>query len=318
MSPQPVHSVRHTIGVAAPATVVYGLLADAPRWPVLVPSHVHVERIDAAGSRQQLREQLRVWDLRAGHVRSSTVRRVLRPQHRLIDFEQQDTHLPGAPARGTWTVEPDGTGHCLLTLHHHQPAGPGEPPGSRQADVRALLARVRESAEQWERLDELLLSFEDSVHVDGPAELVYDFLYRIGDWADLLPHVDSAAVTEDRPGVQIAALDTCAGETGETLSTRTVRLCFPHAGRIVYQDSAPSGLIAAHSGEWYLVPDEPGVRVVSAHRVMLREQALTAALGEDALLVDARRQVRERLGRAGTEALGLAKWHAESAVRRLR
>ncbi|MER5917759.1 cyclase [Streptomyces sp. NPDC001982] len=231
-------------------------------------------------------------------------------------------------------MEPGGTGHCLLTLHHHQPAGPGEPPGSRQADVCTLLARVRgcagarvrESAEQWERLDELLLSFEDSVHVDGPAELVYDFLYRIGDWADLLPHVDSAAVTEDRsaavtedrPGIQIAALDTCAGETGETLSTRTVRLCFPHAGRIVYQDSAPPGLIAAHSGEWYLVPDEPGVRVVSAHRVMLREQALTAALGEDALLVDARRQVRERLGRAGTEALGLAKWHAESAVRRLR
>jgi aromatase len=259
-----------------------------------------------------------VWDVRADHVRSSVTRRVLRPRTRSIEFEQDDAFLPGAPTSGAWSVRPEGDGRSLVTLRHDRPAGPGESPDALEADVRAQLAMVRETAEQWERLDELLLSFEDSVHVEGPSELVYDFLYRIEDWVELIPHVEWAGVTEDQPGVQVAALDTCATETGETVTTEAVRLCFPHAGRIVYKETVTPELIAAHSGEWYLVPEDSGVRVVSAHHVRLREEAVEAVLGEGALLVDARRQVREWLGRASTEALGLAKWHAESAVRRLR
>ncbi|MGW7256796.1 aromatase/cyclase [Streptomyces sp. NPDC054834] len=314
MSSQRMHSSRHTVSVAAPAGVVYGLLADAPRWPVFLPSHVHVERTRFDGHE----EHLRVWDVHADHVRSSVARRVLRPQLRSIDFEQEDTFLPGAPTSGSWTVEAEGEERSLVTLRHDRPSGPGEPPGALEADVRAQLAVLRETAEHWEKLDELLLSFEDSVHVEGPLELVYDFLYRIEDWVELIPHVEWAGVTEDQPGVQVAALDTCATETGETVTTETVRLCFPHAGRIVYKETVTPELIAAHIGEWYLDPDESGVRVVSAHHVMLREEAVEAVLGEGALLVDARRYVREWLGRAGTEALALAKWHAESAVRRLR
>lgn len=314
MSSPRVRSTQHTVPVAAPAGVVYGLLADAPRWPVLLPSHVHVERMDFDGSR----EELRVWDVRADHVRSSVTRRVLRPRTRSIDFEQHDVVLPGAPTSGTWTVEPDGAARSLVTLRHDRAPAPGETAGALDADVRAELDLVRESAGQWEKLDELLLSFENSVHVDGPSEVVYDFLYRIEDWVDLIPHVEWAAVTEDQPGVQVAALDTSDGDGGRTVTTETVRLCFPHAGRIVHKETVTPDLLAAHSGEWYLVPDANGVRVVSAHHVMLREEAVETVLGEGALLVDARRHVREWFGRTDTEALNLARWHAESAVRRLR
>ncbi|MEU5599640.1 SRPBCC family protein [Streptomyces sp. NPDC020298] len=319
MSSQRVHSTEFTVSVAAPAGVVYGLLADAPRWPVFLPTHVHVERMDVGPADfDGAEEHLRVWDVRADHVRSSVARRVLRPRSRSIEFEQSDAFLPDAPTSGAWTVEPEGEDRSLVTLRHDRPAAPGQTPAQLEADVRAQLAGVRETAEHWEKLDELLLSFEDSVHVEGPSELVYDFLYRIEDWVELIPHVEWVGVTEDQPGVQVTALDSCATETGETVTTEAVRLCFPHAGRIVYKETVTSELIAAHSGEWSLVPDEAGVRVVSAHHVMLREEALPAVLGEGALLVDARRYVREWLGRASTEALALAKWHAESAVRRLR
>jgi aromatase len=177
---------------------------------------------------------------------------------------------------------------------------------------------VRESAERWEHLDELLLSFQDSIHIQGPAELVYDILYRIQDWPDLLPHVERAHVREDQPGIQFATLDTCATPTGQTTTTGLVRLCFPHAARIVHQHTAPPDPIAAHSGEWSLQPEAGGVRAVSAHRVLLCAETVPAVLGPGAQLTDARRYVRAWLGRASTETLTLAKWHAESAVRRLR
>ncbi|MER6075379.1 SRPBCC family protein [Streptomyces sp. NPDC001852] len=314
MSSQRVHAAQHTVPVAAPAGVVYGLLVDAPRWPVLLDPCIHVERVDFDGTE----ENLRLWHLRDGQVCSALARRVLRPRERRIEFERRDALLPAAPTSGTWSVAPDGDDRCLLTLRHERPAGPGETPGTLETDVRAELAALRRAAERWDRLDELLLSFEDSVYVSGSAELVYDFLYRIEDWADLVPDVEWAQVTEDQPGVQATVLHTVSPETGATVLSEAVRLCFPAAGRIVHKETVTPDPVAAHCGEWYLEPDETGVRVVSAHHVMLRESAVEAVLGGGALLVDARRYVREWLGRSSTEALSLARWHAESAVRRLR
>ncbi|NED14785.1 SRPBCC family protein [Streptomyces sp. SID9124] len=306
MSAERGHSTRRTMSVAAPAGVVYGMLADAVRWPLFLPSHLHVERIDFDGTV----EQLRVWDLADDRVRSSHVRRTLDPPARTIDFEQRSGDRADAPVTGRWSVEPDGDTRSSLTLSRDGDDAPDAVP--------ALLDQVREMAERWERLDELLVGFEDSVHVEGPSELVYDFLYRMEDWVELIPHVEWTLVREDQPGVQLAAMDTCADDTGETVTVESVRLCFPHAGRIVYKETLTPDPIASHSGEWALLPDESGVRVVSTHQVMLREDAVGRAPDGRATGADARHHVRTWLGRASTEALGLAKWHAESAVRRLR
>ncbi|MGW0752573.1 SRPBCC family protein [Streptomyces sp. NPDC002587] len=319
MSSQRVHAIEQTACVAAPAGVVYGLLADAVRWPLLLPPPVHVERMDFDG----VRERLRLWDVADERVRSFHVRRVLHPQSRSVEFEQEDTARPGAPTTGTWTVREQGA-RSLLTLRQERtleglPAA--ETARSRhewQAEPAERLAHVKAIAERWDRLDELLLSFEDSVHVDGPAELVYDFLHRIEDWPERIPHVESASVIEDVPGVQVASVDTCAAPGGGTVSTRVVRLCFPSAARIVYKELVTPALIAAHSGEWSLVPDQGGVRVVCAQQVMLREEAVEEVLGPGTCLAEARRYVRTWLGRASTETLRLAKWHAQSTVRRLR
>ncbi|MER5732999.1 SRPBCC family protein [Streptomyces sp. NPDC002138] len=320
MSSQRVHASEQTAWVAAPAGVVYGLLADAVRWPLLLPSPVHVERMDFDGEQ----ERLRLWDVSGDRVRSFHVRRVLRPHARAVDFEQEDTARLGMPVSGTWTVEPQGDTASLVTLSQRRtlvglPAAESERSRREwQTEADAQLAHLKESAERWERMDQLLLSFEDSVHVQGSAELVYDFLYRIGDWSGSVPHVEWSSVIEDVPGVQVAVMDTCAAPGGETVSTRAVRLCFPSAGRIVHKELVTPELIAAHSGEWSLVPDEDGVRVVCAQQVMLSEEAVGRVLGEGTSLAEARRYVRAWLGRASEEVLGLAKWHAQSAVRRLR
>ncbi|WP_339134493.1 SRPBCC family protein [Streptomyces sp. f51] len=308
------HSARHTVPVAAPAGVVYGLLADAPRWPLLLPSCVHAERVDS----DRAGDSLRLWQLHHGQVRSALVRRALHPRERSIAFELRDPLLPDAPARGGWNVSPGPAGHCRLTLHQEHHPAPGQAPGTLDTQVRAELAAVAEAAERWDRLDELLFSFEDSVYVCGSPEIVYDFLYRIADWADLVPHVEHAEVTEDRPGVQSTVLHTSDPDTGDTVLSRAVRLCFPAAGRIVDKATVTPDLVAAHCGEWYLEPDARGVRVARTHQVMLRESAVQRVLGAGALPVDARRHVREQLTRTSTQTLTLARWHAESALRRLR
>lgn len=313
MSSQRVHPSEHTAWIAAPAGVVYGLLADAVRWPLLLPSPVHVERMDFDG----IRERLRLWDVTDdGRVRSFHVRRVLHPRSRTVGFEQEDTARPGLATTGSWTVDEHGDGGCRVTLRQER-ALEGLPAAatahSRQewdAEAAGRLAHLKAIAERWERLDELLLSFEDSVRVDGPAELVYDFLHRIQDWPERVPHVESASVVEDVPGVQVAAVDTCATPDGRTTATRVVRLCFPSAARIVFKELVTPGAIAAHTGEWSLVPDGDGVRVVCAQQVLLRDTAEN--------LVETRRYVRTWLGRASTETLWLAKWRAQTTVRRLR
>ncbi|MFJ4781457.1 SRPBCC family protein [Streptomyces sp. NPDC088762] len=321
MSSQRVHASEQTAWIAAPAGVVYGLLADAVRWPLLLPTPVHVERIDFDG----VRERLRLWDVAGERVRSFHVRRVLHPRSRTVEFEQEDTARPGAPTTGTWTVEAHGEAQCRVTLRQERTveglpaAGTARSRQEWDEEPAAQLAHLTAIAERWERLDELLLSFEDSVHVDGPAELVYDFLHRIGDWPERVPHVESASVTEDVPGVQVAAVDTCATPDGRTLSTKAVRLCFPSAARIVYKELVTPEPIAAHTGEWSLLPDGDGVRVVCAQQVVLREEAALRLPGAGAAgLVEARRYVRTWLGRASTETLRLARWRAQTTVRRLR
>ncbi|MGW6985046.1 aromatase/cyclase [Streptomyces sp. NPDC054932] len=318
MPSQRVHTSERTAPVAAPAGVVYGLLADAVRWPLLLPSPVHVERIDFDGAR----ERLRLWDVTGDErVRSFHLNRTLHPHSRTVEFEQEDTARPGAPTTGTWTVEENGDTGCLVTLRQDRtaPALPAAAPGrTGESGPAARLAGLTAIAERWEHLDRLLLSFEDSVHIDGPAELVYDFLHRIGDWPQRVPHVESAAVTEDAPGVQIAALDTCATPDGRTLATRAVRLCFPAAARIVFKELVTPPPIAAHTGEWSLFPEGDGVRAVCTQQVLLHDAVLHAPGDGTGGPAETRRYVRTWLGRAGTETLRLAGWRARTGVRRLR
>lgn len=322
-SSQRVYASERTARLAAPAGVVYGLLADAERWPLLLPAPVHVERMDFDGRN----ELLRLWDVDAAgeRVRSFHMRRVLDPRTRSVAFELEYALRMGAPTIGSWTVEPQEDAQSLLTLRQERTlerlSGESGERSRREWDeeTEAQLAQVKEIAERWKRLDQLLLSFEDSVHVAGPAELVYDFLYRIGDWPELVASVDAARVVEDAPGVQLAAVDGFAEPDGGSITTRTARLCFPAAARIVYKELSSPELIAAHSGEWSLQPDGNGLRVVCAQQVLLREEAVGPVLGEGTELAEARRFVRDWLGGVAVGILRLAAWHGlSSGVRRLR
>ncbi|WP_406277235.1 aromatase/cyclase [Streptomyces sp. NBC_00191] len=316
MSDTRVHRTSHRVQVAAPAGVLYGLIADTVRWPLFFPPSIHVEQLEFDGTH----ERLRIWATANGRVTSWTSVRSLDPELRRVDFRQQVPASSVESMGGTWIVEARGGDRSQLTLQHDFVV-PGDAADQvawvqRATDTnsRAQLDSLKDMAEKWTRLDDLVLLFEDSVRVNGPAELVYDFLYRAGDWPELAPHVRRVELTEQAPGVQMMSMD-ASGADGALHTTESVRICFPHAGRIVYKQTAPPALMAAHTGEWSVEPDATGVTVTAQHQVVLNEADIERVLGEGVGLAAARRRVREDLGRAGTLMLALAKQHAESAVR---
>lgn len=323
MTAERAHSAAYEVTIEAPAGVVRGLVADATRWPSHLPACVHVEQLDHDGHR----ERIRIWAVVAGRVRCWISCRTHRPGGHTVEFHQERPTATVRALSGAWTVRPLGAGRSVLGLAYEcvLPAeGTGRPgggpDGSAPFDAHAFdavavaqLKGLRETAERWADLDELALSFEESVRVSGPPELVYDVLYRVRDWPALLPHVAGAVVTEDEPGVQLVSAHAFEAD-GRAHRTESVRLCFPHAGRIVHKQTVPPPLLAAHTGEWSVVSDPAGVTVSARHSVVLREADIVPVLGAGAGPARARRQVREALGRTSAATLDLAKRHAESAV----
>ncbi|MFI6149237.1 aromatase/cyclase [Streptomyces sp. NPDC051109] len=318
MSVQQVHRTSYAVDVNAPAGVVYGLIADTTQWPLFIPPSIHVERLDFDGSQ----DRFHMWVTANGSVKSWLSRRILDAPRLRIDFRQEVPPAPVVAMGGSWIVEPRGAHRSRLTLLHDfavaadRPADVDWTKRATDANSRAELAQLKEAAERWTRLDGLLLSFEDSVRINGPADLAYQFLYGVADWPQRVPHVSRVAVTEDEPGVQLLSMDTVTAD-GAAHTTESVRVCFPHAGRIVYKQTATPALMAAHTGEWSLIPDETGVTAISQHSVLLREEAVERVLGPGAGLDDARSYVREALGRNSTATLNLAKRYAETAIRTL-
>jgi ribosome-associated toxin RatA of RatAB toxin-antitoxin module len=300
MSVERAKGVTRTIHVAAAAGVVYALIADAAKWPLYLSPCIHVERLEFDGER----ERIRVWALLDGRLQSWVSLRRLDLVERRVEFCHELPSSLVEVAGSSMNIRSEGPCDTLLELLVH----------FKLADLSssADLAELKSAAERWTRLDELTLSFEQSVHIEGPAESAYDFLYRVGDWPGLVPFAARADVTEDAPGVQRVAMETVT-EHG-TYSTESVRICFPHAGRILCKGIGALPLLDAYTVEWSVVPDETGTIATVRHCVVLREEELFAVLGAGADLADGRRFLREVLSRNSLALLMLAKAHAESSV----
>jgi aromatase len=309
-----VHRTVHTTDVAAPAGAVYGLIADATRWPLFFGPNVHVERLAFDGTD----EHLEMWATANGRVSHWTSRRRLDADARRVAFRQEVPAPPLAAMSGAWIVEPQGAERSRLTLLHDFSV-----PGDRAEDVawveratdtnsRAELANIARLGERWARLDELVLSFEDTVHVAAPPEPVYAFLQRVADWQRLLPHVSRLEVSEEGP-VQVMAMDTLTAD-GASHTTESVRVCFPESGRIVYKQTRTPALMDAHTGCWTVTEaagEGSGTTVTSRHSVVLRAENIASVLGPDATVRSAREYVRQALGRNSTATMNHAKRYAE-------
>ena len=310
--PQPgAREVEHTITVSAPAESVYQLIAEVGNWPRIFPPSVYVDQIEHTGSE----ERIRIWATANGEAKTWTSRRRLDPETLRVEFRQEVSQPPVGAMGGTWVIERVSDTESRVRLLHDYRAVDDDPEKlawiERAVDRNstAELAALKTNAELAAGAEELLFSFEDTVHVDGSAKDVYDFINEAQRWSERLPHVVRVSLREDSPGLQLLEMDTRTKD-GSVHTTTSVRVCFPHS-RIVYKQIVVPALMTVHTGYWLLVETDSGMTATSQHTVVLNPANITAVLGDSASVEDARKFVKSALSANSLATLGHAKEYAE-------
>lgn len=306
--------VEHQITVDAPAPAVYRLIAEVENWPLLFPPSVYVDQVERTGDA----ERIRIWATANDEVKSWTSRRVLDPERMRIEFRQEVSAPPVAEMGGTWLVEPVSDTVTRLRLLHDYRAIDDDPASLEwieqavDRNSRSELAALKTNIETASAA-ELMFSFADSVEIDGSAKDVYDFINEADLWLERLPHVARVVLTEETPGLQTLEMDTRTKD-GSTHTTKSVRVCFPHS-RIVYKQITLPALLNLHTGYWELSERRSGDRTIvtatSQHTVVINPSKITAVLGPDADVRQAREYVHKALSGNSRATLGYAKEYAE-------
>lgn len=303
--------VEHEITVRAPATAVYRLIAEVENWPRIFPPTVFVDHVERSGNE----ERIRIWATANGEPKNWTSRRVLDPEALRIDFRQEVSAPPVAAMGGAWIIEQTAEQECRIRLLHDYRAVDDDPDKLDWIDQavdrnsRAELAALKSNVELAVGSADLLLSFEDTVRIDGSAKDVYDFLNEAQLWSERLPHVARVRLRETTPGLQVLEMDTRTRD-GSTHTTESVRVCFPHR-LIAYKQTTLPALMTLHTGYWRLEQDATGVTATSQHTVIINPENITRVLGEGKGVEEARTFVRNALSTNSTATLGHAKDYAE-------
>lgn len=304
--------VEHEITVLAPAAAVYQLIADVQNWPRIFPPTVYVDRVEHTDRE----ERIRIWATANGQAKTWTSRRVLDRANLRIEFRQEISAPPVASMGGTWIIEPISNTESRIRLLHDYRAIDDDPASLKWIDEavdrnsRSELAALKANVERVTASDELLMSFEDTVQINGSAKDVYDFINEANLWSERLPHVAKVRLEQDSQGVQTLEMDTRAKD-GSTHTTKSIRVCFPHH-RIVYKQITLPALMDLHTGYWTFQENEGGVAATSQHTVMIKAENITRILGPEAGAAQAREYVRTALSTNSRATLGHAKDYAEA------
>ncbi|MGF7236711.1 MAG: aromatase/cyclase [Frankia sp.] len=305
------HHTVNQIDVDASAAVVYGIIADPLRWPQYFGPTIHVERAEIDADT----ERLQIWATANGEVRAWSSIRVFDPERRSVSFQQEISSPPVKFMGGTWTVNP-GPGGVRLVLTHDFEAIDNDEANlewiTRATEENSIveLTNIKNLAEEWNRRDEFVFSFEDSVLVDGKPEVIYAFLHDAGEWPQRLPHVAKMELRDEPGNLQLMAMHTRT-QDGSVHVTESARICFPEE-RIVYKQLVTPELIAAHTGEWSLEQVGEGIQVHSRHTVALNESAVDVNPETGTTWASVRDLVREAIGGNSRITLDRAKKFAEA------
>jgi aromatase len=303
--------VEHETAVRAPAAHVYQLIADVRNWPAIFPPTVYVDYVE----RTARDERIRIWATANGEAKSWVSRRRLDPDELRIDFRQEVSAPPVAAMGGSWVLEPVSEEECRVRLLHDYRAVDDDPDDLAWIDravdrnSRSELDALKANAERIGGAPDLMMTFDDSVHIDGSAKDVYDFINEAQLWTERLPHVVRVSLREDTPGLQRLEMDTKTRD-GSTHTTESIRVCLPHT-RIAYKQIRVPPLLRLHTGQWLLAENSEGVEVTSRHTVVINEPNVPKILGDDASVQEAKDYIRAALGANSRATLEHAKTHAE-------
>ncbi|WP_282700360.1 SRPBCC family protein [Streptomyces sp. CC219B] len=303
-APGEVHEVEHRAEVAAPAELVYRLLADVTHWPRLFPNIAHMERFSGDATS----ERVGVWLVSGDRVFPWVALRTLRPGELRVDYRQETTQAPVADMGGSWIVEPLSERTCRVRLLHDCRPATDEPAtlefiaDTLDHNSTAELAALREAAEREAADERLVVRIEDTARVGGSAADVYEFLADAAAWPGRIPHIVSVDARDGGDNVQLLDWVTHT-ERGVDHPSKVVRVLFP-PDRIVYRHLLLPPLAAVHTGDYTVTQDGDAVVVSSRHTVVLSESGVTD-------VAEAVAFTRRALSTSSREVLARAKEFAE-------
>jgi 2-polyprenyl-6-methoxyphenol hydroxylase-like FAD-dependent oxidoreductase/ribosome-associated toxin RatA of RatAB toxin-antitoxin module len=310
-----VRKAEHAVTINAGAQRVYELIADVESWPEMFPPTVYAERVAEDDSS----ERIRIWATANGTAKTWTSRRQLDAGRMSIAFRQERSAPPVGGMGGTWLIERITDSQCRARLRHDYFAASDDP---ADLDRITLAVETNSTAELGALKDraeligpEGLITFDDTVEVDGSPKDVYDFLNEAQLWQERLPHVARVSLDEETSGLQILEMDT-RGPDNTVHTTRSVRVCQPHSS-IIYKQIVLPPLVTLHTGRWLIEErDGGGVSVTSRHTVRINTARVAEVLGPDADVAAAQEVVMRSLSANSLATLSLAKAYAEQAGHR--
>ena len=306
--------VEHDVKIRAPADQVYRLIADVANWPLIFPPTVHVEYLERADEQ----ERIQIWATANGEAKTWTSRRELDPAAMRIEFRQERSTPPVGAMGGTWVIDEVTADECHVRLLHDYRAVDDDPAKldwistAVDRNSRSELAALKANAELATGRGDLVMTFEDTIRLDGSAAEAFDFVNAAQLWQERLPHVARVLLTEDTPGLQLLEMDTLTKD-GSVHTTKSVRVTFPHE-RIVYKQTQVPALMTVHTGLWTFAEDGAGATASSRHTVVINESRIASVLGADAGVAEAKTFVHKALSANSTATLNLANEYAKGSA----
>ncbi|MFF1560760.1 SRPBCC family protein [Streptomyces sp. NPDC058279] len=285
----------HEVKVSAPAREIYRLLADLDNWPWVFGPFVHAEVIGTDG----VFERVGMWTTSGESVEHWVALRRLDAGALRIDFRPEEPSSPLASMERSWVVEPLSEGESLVRLLHSytlvddSAAARAATTGVIDSIADGETAAVKSAAELLTEAADLRVVVTDTVHVAGTAEAVFEVLYQVRDWPELLPHVTRAEVVQDADGLQLVEIDTVES-SGAVLKMKTARAGI--GGRaIVYKQLVLPPIGRSHHVRWDITPTAQGVTVTSRQTVIVKRSGIEVLLGSGKGLDEATAFVRREL-----------------------
>ncbi|SCG58492.1 aromatase/cyclase [Micromonospora halophytica] len=298
-------TIQHTATVAAPATLVFDLVADLGSWPQFHGPSVHAEPLGADEHGQLFRHW---WVIDDHTVRTWQASWHFDREQLRIRYEFAP-HQPGAAgARGEWILHPSSDSSTEVRLEQAAAGDGSYDAAGAERELRELLNAVRTAAEHDEERRDLVVDFEDPLFVAGSLDAAYEYLYEADKWPERIPHVSRLVLEERVPNIQFFDMDTHTPD-GSPHTTRSVRICLPN-NKIVYKQIHLPKLLDGHTGHWRFTPTREGFILGARHTAVIKPSALPI-LGADTTVLDARKYLRRVLSANSMSNLRLAKAYAE-------
>ncbi|WP_435611882.1 PPOX class F420-dependent oxidoreductase [Streptomyces sp. bgisy159] len=167
----PMDELTHEITAAAPARLLYDLVADVVAAPRYFPTHLHAEVVgEPAGNRDLVAR----WVIDNGAVRGWRLWRTQDTDNLVIAFEHETPKPPLSAMRGEWRFEETAGGTRIRVRHSFglapgtDPAAAGKVAAQLDGNVPRQLAQIAELAGRIDALRAATVTDEQSVRIAAP------------------------------------------------------------------------------------------------------------------------------------------------------